>query len=357
MIVGTPNIAKLKEQANRDPKDKVAKEQFEALIYIEKLAAMTSTKIDGWNIIETFGVSADTLSVTTDRGEINKRFFAKREAQPVVQPLVTTKFTLPQEMLAKIDKVYSDRVAQRKREVEERLILHKRNADTHNNRLHESLLQIRETQRQIDEIGLADDKADFTQEVEAVCNSSFWELWDCTTQSIEWVSRGDLLLEQVNKSAKIDIKVNLGRVRVRLSPNTLDLRVLPHWNNLHDSRRFHPHVYGDGRICWGSAEGEYHELLPKLKISKIMDTLANLLSKYNPDSPINSLGHYVSAKSFNSDKEPVSPMQLRAENKMVMVTKYTCNNCELSEHDCSCDTDEFNEVEEWVTAEEQEIYE
>ena len=273
------------EQANEV--SAIIEGQSVALNYIEHLAASTSTDISGWNILAVF--SSDECAIETDRNRINELFFeATSEIKLATRPNVD-QATLKQEILESC-KELGEVQLQRRKDNMHRQLDEQRQAIQHcQERLDSAVSTAYETKQTIESFN---GQSILAAEIEKISENQFWQF-----EKLVGDQDNPILYLQTSAECVVrhrDDSLNFGKFRAKISLADPSIRVLPLSNNLHVNFNFyHPHVSGDGSVCWGNASSTVSENLVDGKVSEVVQLLQSLLMYYNPDSP------YESFESFS----------------------------------------------------------
>lgn len=276
---------------------------IKTLTYLERMSSLTHTDMSTWDIKSIFG--ADGIKLVDDMQEINRRLFEYRAKNPVENP--ADKIVLPPAasmlMLKAQQKRSTAQIEQFKKECrnwEGSIRSYQTEIDTYGRRIYETKLKISALRASTD--------FDFIYEIKKVLAEGAWELWELTETYVDFVNVTDILCQYISPQASINMNVNLGKVRVRVDTNKITVSVHPHHNNRYKTGLCHPHVWGDGRVCWGTAQDYAVAAIVELRISAVMATLNSILLNYNPNSPIQSLISFENA--VWNPTPPVKPRPL-----------------------------------------------
>jgi hypothetical protein len=274
------------EQANEV--SALIESQSVALNYIEHLAASTSTDISAWNILAVF--STNECEIETDRNRINELFFeATSEIKLATRPNVD-QATLKQEILESCKELGEVQLQRRKESMQQKLE-EQRDAIQHcQERLNSAVSTAYETKQTIESFN---GQSILSDEIEKISKNQFWQfeklVGDQDSPILYLQTSAECVVRHRNDS------LNFGKFRAKISLADPSIRVLPLSNNLHcNFRYYHPHVSGDGAVCWGNASGTVNDNLVDGKVSDVVQLLQSLLMYYNADNP------YESFESFSS---------------------------------------------------------
>lgn len=266
--------------------------------YIEHLASSTGIDISDWNILETFGKGVGN-ELHTNRREINRRFFNKyRQIQNENPPQA---FTLEARIQEELDNAARQLVTQ---QIECAKIEHD-NALSQAHRAYrrylEQLAHAFERNQLI--AGISRKTTDIGAQVKTIIQEGFWDYHSLEGTELTFITKNDVVCRHVNRSANIDIQVNLGKFRAIYDLRRGFVRVYGHENNIDlrsDNSRgtdglVHPHV-SSGDICWGRSGQTANRLMSQCELPELFRLLANLLMDYCDDNP------YAHLYSFRDHK-------------------------------------------------------
>lgn len=292
MAVEKKTVAQLK-RANfkfwnsQSDREVAIESQSVALNYIEHLAASTSTDISAWNILAVF--STNECEIETDRNRINELFFeATSEIKLATRPNVD-QATLKQEILESCKELGEVQLQRRKESMQQRLEEQRESIQHCQERLNSAVSTAYETKQTIESFN---GQSILSDEIEKISKNQFWQfeklVGDQDSPILYLQTSAECVVRHRNDS------LNFGKFRAKISLADPSIRVLPLSNNLHcNFRYYHPHVSGDGAVCWGNASSTVNDNLVDGKVSDVVQLLQSLLMYYNADNP------YESFESFS----------------------------------------------------------
>jgi hypothetical protein len=282
----------------------------DAVKYIDRLATMTSTHIADWDLGEVLGPEFITGKTLMDRNEINKRFFEKKEKDAAAQaPRELPKDATPEvaKLRELVDNVVKNTADRAKAGLRDEMARYERQIRDYSKAMADQVKALRDVDMRLAAIEARG--MDLWPDLEKIQRAGFWELWSINENHIAWATRNDIVLTHRNEDAGLDIQVNLGKVIASFDTQMNDLIVLPLHNNVGDRQRLHPHVFGDGRICWGGAQDMAIRHIRSRAFPPLLDLLATILVNHNPDSPTYSLDRFNEKKPWNP-KMPKRPLDI-----------------------------------------------
>lgn len=113
-----------------------------------------------------------------------------------------------------------------------------------------------------------------------------------------------VIIQEVNRKAKLEIRVSLGTFLVEQSFKTSLLRVHPLKDNIYLKKEttIHPHVQPPSGICWGSAHNQAQALFVLRDFSGVMALFEVLLQSYGVN-PFVSIQDFQKARALQQDKK------------------------------------------------------
>jgi hypothetical protein len=108
---------------------------------------------------------------------------------------------------------------------------------------------------------------------------------------------------------------NFGTLCVRYDVKNNVVMIVPHSNNF-DWTKIHPHVFSEGRVCYGNASASIYEYYADRTISKIYSIIDLIFKNYNKESPVTAISRYKGVwrpsladvnASFNFSKDKLHP--------------------------------------------------
>jgi hypothetical protein len=311
--------------------------QIESLKYINRLATMSGTPTVGWNLLEVFNDGQGKL--ITEHAEINKRFFERKATLPKVDNSAALAFY--QKNIEMVDKTA---VAGMIQQCEIAIEGHRHQIQDYSRGIENETQRWGQQVEKLQALQGGGTSRNIEVELRKILEKGFWKLWTVRTDGvIEFVTASEVVMEHKNLKAKVDLQANFGKLKAQLSIPGRNIYVQQHFNNIHcagDSRRFHPHVYGDARVCWGSAAELLAEAMANLRFADAMELLTTILTHYNPDSPVTSFNSFDPNRRFNTP-EPVSawerPKPTPEQQADPVHLDAHCDECDRHIDDCECE--------------------
>jgi hypothetical protein len=320
--------------------DPAKNEQVEALKYINRLATMTGTPIQTWNLLQVFGTGGEDNKLIVDKGEINRRFFEYKQLAPKPD---TQALEVYKDQIKKIgDKLIDFQIENLNYILREG----KKRIQDYYKQIENQTKSMAQTHVQLKGFELAKEQGGYVDEVRKIVDKGFWQLWRVTDRCIEFVTANELTLEHKNAKAGIDLQMNFGRFRIAYDVGNTTMTCYPHHNNLGDTQRCHPHIFADGRICWGGASTMSSLARSEGRLADAMDLLSSVLTNHNPDDPTYALTNFDPKKRWNT-QEPTPPwankpaVQANADDAAELHVDTTCEDCGRDLDDCSCEEAHF----------------
>ncbi len=252
-----------------------------ALQYIEDLASKAGINIYTWDLVELFkDKTKRSTHFIRDRKEINRIFFeyyevykatigdrlakAEREMRSTVKNGINRR---KEELIAEKTRILKDwqnAAVIKHKEAEDRIA---RAWSTHNEIL-----------------AIEGNDTNIVEDIMQVITEGFYELHSFDGVFVKLATKTDLILTEVNKSAGINRRVNLGRLLITISIVDYKIGVFPLERNIIVNNHVHPYVSGVGGVCWGTASGQWEKLHKEFKTKEILNLLASILQNYVSDS-------------------------------------------------------------------------
>jgi hypothetical protein len=298
------NISEIKAQSYlifcRQKADRKAA-NITAAQYIETLASQTGTNIALWDILELFGEGRGH-NLVKDKNEINKRFFAylekcKSEAD---SELIQLERVLSQ----RVDAIYEGNKNRR-------IAGLKQDRDAYLNNAVERLRQASEhvktawgITQSIERIERNPDT--ITPQIMQILRESFWKFHEFNGEELTLTTRNNIILTEINPSAGLRLRVNMGKFRCLIKLQAMNLTVLPYADNVLYENYYHPHVNRNGSICWGNASAAAAKHMSFGEIAPLLRLLSSLLVSYSPEAPYISLYHFQKLRPQDQNPEVVN---------------------------------------------------
>ncbi|NVM46730.1 MAG: hypothetical protein HWN79_17625 [Candidatus Lokiarchaeota archaeon] len=285
--------------------DAAKKEQIKKFNYIETIAHQLEKNLNGVNLFEIFPNNNNIITATDS--EINELLIKfDREAyfgQPEPEHEV---IKLSDEDIEKIDNVFKQIHVNEVNNIEYNI---RNTVDVAESRLREYHDYMRNVRREREKLGrlkiadtsstmeslqkiLEDPRVKFTG-FESISNSN-----DCIGLDIV----DDVICTHKNERAGIDLRINHGKLRIRLRfVDGIDVAIYKNGNNVNVDRHYHPHVSGSGELCLGNMKDLFEEARQNGDLYAICDITLSILRNYNDSDP------YVSLARFAAHSDQIQP--------------------------------------------------
>lgn len=166
-----------------------------------------------------------------------------------------------------------------------------------------SLQKVMDLQREIDERA-AYNPPSVLDAVEAVHKEGKWKCVRVSRVdgSVEFIQLTDTILTWKDPAKMVNQQVNLGRFRVRLKLNGA-VTIHPFSNNVEADGYYHPHIRGDGWVCWGNAADEVARAFRTNDFTRILGILQVFLQEYNdgPGGPYTGIMRFIAERGKKYD--------------------------------------------------------
>lgn len=277
----------------------------DTLKYIEFLASNTNTDINSWNIFEVFGTGKGK-SLYIDKRRINQIFLETARNSDVGSSSAEAEFA---NIRAQINDACRQAMLENVRTQE----LHMQRILQRANSSYNSFMElVREASRLRDSLG-SNPANNIDQQLQTIVQSGFWKFKRVINGTVlEFHTANNVISSYRNRSARIDIDVNLGKFKVTVDIVNRVIHVGQLANNVHSDWYgnmgfYHPHINRNGNVCWGNSGGTVTNMFVNADYAGLMQLLATILVDFNPDNPYVQLGQMhvssVSAKALVAHRE------------------------------------------------------
>lgn len=113
---------------------------------------------------------------------------------------------------------------------------------------------------------------------------------------IEFNTANDVIIRWLDRDAKIDHVVNMGKFMARINLTSFTMNLLPCNENIKVNGHYHPHLNTSGTPCWGNAANTVVDAFRRFQLTKLLDVAFTLLHEYNPESPYVTLDRFIAEK-------------------------------------------------------------
>lgn len=321
----------------------VAADMARDLDYVEQLAMQTSTRIDEWPILE---ILKD--APRGDRRAINKAFFGytppvKAETPKVVIPKDAEK------VFEDVSKTHDLAKTNRIRELNTQAERDLNQSIEHTKRAETSRKQAWDKWKEV--AALEDRPANYiANEVRRLLTEGFWKFESYTDGWLKLSTINDIVMSEINPSAGINRRVNMGKFIGALRVKDAAMRVWKFRNNVltKGGSNYHPYVNYEGFICWGNAEATASRLLATGQVYEAYMLLGSLLGTYSPDStPYARLMTFEGGKIVPKTSRPPSGASSWCDEHDEERESCGCDWCEeCANHvdDCECGSEDEEEI-------------
>lgn len=260
--------------------------QLRTVKYLTTLSNLSTTDISKWDIGLIFSDPTTGLLVT-ERQDINKRFFAFRDKQEI------TDINLSPDLLRKIEALEKLIPQTELNQIKESYRINMQRASERYSSYMNALRSARECKIRID--SFEGKGADLKGQVEQVIRVGFWELRSVDPACISFITKQPIVLTYKNTAQSIDITYEVGRICIVYYPQDGYCGVnISHSEGVrYFNGHIHPHVGGDGDICFGTAGDMATRAMAECNLVRLCAIVQQTLTEYNPDSP------YVALQDFN----------------------------------------------------------
>lgn len=272
--------------------DDIRKSNIESLTYLKYLMTVTNTTPKRWDIFKLFGgADGNPQKLFTERNELNKRFMEKLTEQKARQVEASDEAlsVLPQ-LVEAIDQGMKNSLESRKQDMKYKLERVSSQIQRYHEDIARQLKQAADLQREMARLEGENPTQHVKDELEAVLRDGYWTNPIVEGNYLYLNTQEEIILTQKNKAANIDIELNVGKLGVKIDMRNFHLYVIPYKNNVAVGNTsfgtiYHPHVSGEGAICWGDASGNVAMWQAGMNLGKILKMLYSLLFTYSDSNP------------------------------------------------------------------------
>ena len=251
--------------------------------YIETMGEMLQIPVANVRLLPNFNHNGRLLN---DRAEINKRLVE-----------IKNSYTTPdwkKKSLVSFTEVIGSKSAETIREgIEKKRIADRRQIEEYQayiesaaDRIRASYIEFGDTESVV---GRIKEKLDAT--IEAIADNDFYELIGISNKGIYLLTK-PVGLRYDNPAQGLDVTRDMGQLTIFIPFGGTSIRVKRGLNNYSDTRYLHPHVGGDGQICWGNVANQVTDLLLNSDYHTLLNIIQDLLCTYNYESPYLALQSY-----------------------------------------------------------------
>ena len=303
-------------------------EQIKKLNYIEKIAHQLEKNLTGVNLFDIFPNNNNIIMAT--EGEINNILCDfNREVYFEKPEEVHEIILLTEEQTKGIDAIYVKQFADRKKRLERNMNSKLDDAASNLNYHHDNLRQASDYREQIKSIQTVS-SAPMIDSINKILEDDRFRLegfhgYSYDNDTVVFKINQDIILTHVNERAGIDLRVNLGRMKIQVRfSNGFKVQVFKDENNVQSSVYYHPHLSRDGDVCLGNMQEMYNEAMETGDIHTMFNAVMAVLTNYNDSDPYRALASFVQVSAQVQPNGSPMTGQLRRQY-------HTCNECELEQ--------------------------
>jgi len=279
--------------------------------YIMHLAETSQQNISLWDIDTLFKDPQNkkqSLELIKVKKDINAIFFKEAEKHKAEPNLMFDQ--LENSIKTSMENSYRTEREERKKTLNRQINNEQNNLNYALNNVNNYLRNIVTKKREL----LKLDNVNYTDKVMAdlkeVLKGNFYDVLSFENNVITFVTKNDVINSLIKPSAGLNLKVNLGKFKIKLNLTNMDMKIYTHMNNTISDGIYHPYVSNSGSICWGNVSDEAASKLASLDIKGSLILLAALLVTYSDETT-----PYRSLHSFKAEQEKVA--QTNENNRVI----------------------------------------
>lgn len=256
-------------------------ESLNTIRYIEFMASTMRKDISKWDFTDFMTTNNKPY---VDKSKINKIFTDKAMAtdrNSASASLTCKPFTFDQDVTNKLLELTKTRGNNDLASWKSQIATIQTNMDSYLNNIRTQATNLRDFQRKINS-HVAVGNTELVSQVEKVCSEGFWSFLGISGNNVELRTVNELVLTYHNKTAGINISVNLGRFKLQINFDSLIPTIHSFSNNI-NLGYFHPHV-SRSVICWGELGNSLQAMVNRGEIGNILRLTQTLITSYNPAS-------------------------------------------------------------------------
>ena len=255
----------------------ISAEHIEAIQYIEKMAGLTRTPIDSWDIFKVFNNGDNGLLV--DRRAINKRLHSHGLLSETQRRQLTDLENTAMEAFQVRMREQAESLAQQALANRDYSI---KDATSLRQRMEASITNAKNYDEQAR--NLEGKTPNIAHEVGKIIDAGFWEVESILYHEIHFTTKNPIVLTENNASAGVHFHVPMGHYKVIVFAPEARLRVKQFKDNVVFDGYYHPYVNESGVICWGNAQDTANKMLARQEYAHVLELLAALLTTYVPEA-------------------------------------------------------------------------
>lgn len=244
-----------------------------AFRYIIHLANLSGTYIDKWDIETVFRKDDKWL---TDKAEINKAFFEKKELDPVLQ------LPIDPETAELLRRPLKEMFAGQTRSLKQNITSTTRNLTGAMSNVANYTSQLRGLNERLmmAEMASSTTHDQALTQVTKVLKNLPYDLWDVTEDKVSFICKADTIVPFRDLPNKINRRFNFGRLifKINVVDMTIHLERQDIINRWKESHNCHPH-YGS-YLCYGGFAPDFERAMLHLDLYELMEAVTRWKGTY-----------------------------------------------------------------------------
>lgn len=291
-----------------------------AFKYIISLSNMTGTYIDDWDP-EVFKSDGKWI---TDKGEINKAFFARKSLSAVDIPGISP------EIAAKLEVPLKGLFAGSVRTYRENAEAARRDIQNYYARIAEkvALLKSNQEKQLLAELAAKTKSGSYVDVVRKILTELPVDLWSVTDDQISFICKTDTIVPNRDKINKINRSYNLGRLIFTINTFDLKIKVTRRDNINRWYKKNYAHFHYGSYFCAGGFAEDLKRADLALDIYAIMETCLRWKDTYDAGSTLTSsnyFNHHPAFTTYESDDFLYGKSELELVKHCFDATMYYCD--------------------------------
>lgn len=278
-----------------------------AFKYIVSLSNLSGTYIDDWDIQAVFMSDGRWL---TDKGDINKAFFTRKEAVAANLPGV------PEHLVSKLEIPLKRMTEGPIRTVKQNIENLRRDINNHYSSIDRRVRELKTNNEKLylHEIASKTKALSLVETVNRILRELPLDLWNVSDDRITFICKTDTLVPNRDKLNEIDRVYNLGRLIIEVDSFEMKIRLrrLDYINRWVDQNKSHFH-YGS-YLCTGGFSQDFADAQTSVDIFKLLNAFIRWKDTYDAASTLTSVLHFNHHPAFTTYNEddfmfPMSEIQ------------------------------------------------
>ena len=307
--------------------------QIKKVCYIADIADQLGKNIYGVNLFELFNNNNNILM--TENNVINRTLATFNRDEFIKKQEVEL---LSDENIENIGITYKERFKSDERGIQDNIDAYIREAQNRLRQHKECLRMASDFRRQKAELKQSSPKK-VIDSINKLLETGKYKIDAINSESIYLLINDDVIMTYKKPSVNIDLRVNLGKFKLRISFNDgLKIDVLPVKNTILVRDIFHPHIGSSGDVCLGNMRGIHDEAILDDDIFTAVDAIHKVLYTYYDGDPYQPIDEFV-----------INSKQIQPNGKILeRVVRLQTHQC----HECDSDiviefssASEYREVE------------